>query len=451
MTGAKRILFCFRRDLRLDDNRALAASLHEAQTSGLGVQCCFVFDQAILKQLPDRRDPRVTFIWSELQKLQDDLREKGSDLWVYHGDPVTILRGEIERGDVQSLYINEDYEPDALRRDEQLKVLCERQQVAFHSMKDQVIFAKQDVLTDAGRPYTVFTPYKKKWLTQVRDKDLKSLRSNDPRADRLFLQKRANFEIPSLSTLGFRKNNFVPIPGREISRRVLQNYSLERDFPAMDGTSHLGLHLRFGTVSVRELVRQAQAQNSDVWLSELIWREFFMQVLFHFPHTETRSFRPEFDKVPWRESESDWQRWSEGQTGFPLVDAGMRELNETGYMHNRVRMLVASFLTKHLLMHWKKGERYFAGKLLDFDLSANVGNWQWAAGSGCDAAPYFRIFNPDIQVKKFDAPLTYVKKWIPEYGTDRYAKPMFSHSFARDRALKAFVQTFKGTRGGTVE
>lgn len=433
-------LFWFRRDLRLNDNAGLYEALVHAKAGP--VQPIFIFDSNILDKLKNPQDKRMPFLHERISQLKKDLQAEGSDLWVFHGDPEKIFSQLIAEHHISSIFVNHDYEPSAIARDEKIKKLSEKKGVEFHSFKDQVIFEKDEVLSGQLKPYTVYTPYKKKWLESLSPFYLKSYPTEKYLKN--LAKKSKSPLMPSLKDLGFEKLN-LEYPSLKPPLKIIDHYEKTRDFPAQKGTSHLGLHLRFGTLSPRELVRLAKKHNAT-YLSELIWREFFMQILFHFPHVEKASFRPQYDKVEWLDSKSDFERWSQGETGYPLVDAGMRELNETGYMHNRVRMITASFLTKHLLQYWLKGERYFARELLDYDLSANNGNWQWAAGTGCDAAPYFRVFNPQTQLEKFDPDMEYVKKWVPEFGTAKYAKPMVEHAFARDRALRAFAKALKGKK-----
>lgn len=422
-------LFWFRRDLRLEDNAGLFYALKH-ETNVLPI---FIFDEEILKKLPEN-DLRVQFIYETVAELKKDLQKKKCDLIVEHGSPVEVYKKLIETYQIKAIYTNHDYEPYARDRDDKIAKLCAKNKIEFKTFKDQVIFEKNEIVTDQENPYTVYTPYKKKWLNALSPFYLKSYPVE------LYESNYAKVKptsMVSLKQLGFNEQKFI-FPDIAVSSTILKNYAKTRDIPALDsGTSHLGLHLRFGTVSVRELAREGK-KLSDVWLSELIWREFFMQVLWHFPHVEKQSFRPQYDKVAWRADKAELDLWKNGQTGYPMVDAGMRELNATGHMHNRVRMVTASFLTKHLLHYWYEGERYFAEKLLDFDLAANNGNWQWAAGTGCDAAPYFRIFNPESQLERFDSKLEYIKKWVPEYGTAKYVKPMVEHKFARERALSEF-------------
>ena len=433
----KKITLCwFRRDLRLSDQAALFYALKEHKN----IQPIFIFDPQILQALDNPQDRRVQFIHETLEALKAELKILGSDMWVEYGKPRDVFEKIFQDQSVEAVYCNHDYEPQALLRDQEIEKLCYQKNVIFKSFKDQVIFEKNEVLTDAGKNYTVFTPYKKKWLSLLTDQHL----ANYP-TEKFFVNLNQVIKVQDLIPLeqmGFHKQDFV-FPKRIIDLKILKTYAEKRDFPALASTSLLGLHLRFGTVSVRKLALIAQKQ-SDVWLSELIWREFFMQILFHYPHVVQSSFRPQYEKVEWRYVPEELEKWKQGQTGYPIVDAGMRELNQTGHMHNRVRMVVGSFLTKHLMHHWLHGERYFARQLLDFDLSANNGNWQWCAGTGCDAAPYFRVFNPESQTEKFDPNYEYIKKWVPEFGTARYVKPMVEHKFARERALATFARALKG-------
>lgn len=437
MHKSKQSIYWFRRDLRFEDNVGLAHALQ----SNDSVQPIFIFDQEILSRLKSPQDRRVQFIHRTIQNMKAQLQDQGRDLLVFHGKPLEIFQKLHKDHEIQSLFTNHDYEPYPRRRDQEVLIWAEKEKIEFKTFKDQVIFEKKEVLTDAAKPYTVYTPYKRKWLSQLSESSFKSADSEK------LLENIAKSSKPqkmlSLESMGFEATDFS-YPGTVPDSDTLKNYATQRNFPANDqGTTRLGLHLRFGTVSVRKMAKIAQSK-SDIWLSELIWREFFMQILWNFPDVVKSSFRPAFEKVAWRDSEEDFKKWCEGKTGYPLVDAGMRELNQTGHMHNRVRMVTASFLTKHLLMHWLKGERYFAGLLLDYELSANNGNWQWAAGTGCDAAPYFRIFNPETQLGKFDPDLKYVKKWVPEFGTKNYPPPMIDHKVARDRCLKAFDLALKG-------
>lgn len=437
-------VFWFRRDLRWNDNRGLARAQAKAKQAGAKLLPIFIFDTDILSMLNDKRDARVGFIYWRVNEMKEEARKHGADLWVFEGKPLHVLKDVFEKHHVQALTFNHDYEPDAIKRDDAVRKLATQLKIDVASFKDQVIFEKSEVVTDAKTPYTVFTPYKRKWLKTLTADDLAAESGADFKN---FLHSRAP-AMPSLESLGFKQNTDVEIPAPTLKKETLTEYADTRNMPALDSTSRLGLHLRFGTLSVRDLVKRAQGV-SEVWLSELIWREFFMQVLFHFPHAEKKAFRPIYDEIEWRKSKKDFETWSEGQTGYPIVDAGMRELNQTGFMHNRVRMIVASFLCKHLLLPWQWGERYFAEKLLDYELASNVGNWQWAAGSGCDAAPYFRVFNPDIQQKKFDPDKEYIRRWVPEFQKEKYPEPMIAHAEGRDRALRAYNDVLKGKKGKT--
>lgn len=437
MAKSKHSLFWFRRDLRIEDNLGLT----EALKSNDKVIPIFIFDQLILERLKNPKDLRVQFLHQTLTEMKQKLADFGSDLLVFYGKPLEVLKSLHQEYAIRAIYTNHDYEPYAQMRDTEVRNWAQVSGVDFQTFKDQVIFEKSEVLTDQKKPYTVFTPYKKKWLAQLGHNSFKSFDSEKLKEN--FFRTPKNQKMLTLNSIGFQSTEFI-YPDDRVSINILKDYAENRNFPYLEkSTSQLGLHLRFGTVSVRKMAALAQ-KTSDVWLSELIWREFFMQILWHYPKVANSSFRPAFEKIKWRDDKEDFHKWCIGQTGYPLVDAGMRELVQTGYMHNRVRMVVASFLTKHLLMHWFKGERYFAGLLLDYDLSANNGNWQWAAGTGCDAAPYFRIFNPETQLEKFDPDFIYVKKWVPEFGTKAYPSPMIDHKVARDRCLKAFDLALKG-------
>ncbi len=426
--------FWFRRDLRLEDN----AGLYHALKSKEDVQCVFIFDKNILDKLV-KNDPRVTFIYQEVKRIKDSLVSMGSDLSVYYGEPLEIWEGILSQqsGDI---FYNEDYESYAMERDRNIHKIASTYHCDTHAFKDHVIFAKNEVLKDDGNPYTVFTPYKRKWLA--------ALKSSEPKDSYYFssypsMKYKAHFSkkatpssLISLVEMGFEKSS-ITIPEKDVPQKIIKEYSEKRNFPAVKGTSKLGIHFRFGTISIREKARKASVIN-ETYLSELIWRDFYSQILHHFPHVEKNAFRKKYEAIPWRNNEIEFKSWCEGQTGYPIVDAGMRELNATGYMHNRVRMIVASFLTKHLLIDWRWGEQYFADKLLDFDLASNNGGWQWASGSGTDAAPYFRIFNPTSQLTKFDKQLEYVKKWVPEYGSEDYVAPIVDHKEARERCLQVY-------------
>ncbi|MDB4516073.1 DNA photolyase family protein [Crocinitomicaceae bacterium] len=417
-------VFWFRRDLRLNDNTGLSEAL-KGQNPVLPI---FIFDDQILDELPED-DARVQFIHDQLSKINSALKKKGSSLKILKGNPEEVWKSLFEEFKIEAVFTNRDYEPYASLRDQQVEEICKSYNAEFHTFKDQVVFEKSEVVKDDGDPYVVYTPYKNKWLERLKEIGIPEETENHFEN---LLQK--SFDFPSLSDIGFKKSS-VSVP--DYSLEGLENYEYERDFPAKDSTSHLSVHLRFGTVSTREMVRKALKINAT-FLSELIWREFFMQILSHYPKVVDNNFRSKYDGINWRNNEEEFERWCEGNTGYPLVDAGMRELNATGIMHNRVRMVTASFLCKHLLIDWKWGEAYFAQKLLDYDLSANNGNWQWAAGTGCDASPYFRVFNPSSQLTKFDKNLEYVRKWVPEYEGFGYPEPMVDHKTARERALSEY-------------
>jgi deoxyribodipyrimidine photo-lyase len=427
-------VFWFRRDLRLNDNHGLFRAL----SSGLPVLPVFVFDTKILDKLASKTDARVSFIYSQVQNLKNELEKMGSSLFVFHGEPVEMFEKLTADYQVETVFANHDYEPYAKARDEQVAAFLLSKGIRFETFKDQVIFEKGEVAKDDGTPYTVFTPFSRKWKQKLSAADLESFPSENLGIK--FLKTEA-FKLSELQEIGFEKST-VSIPDFNISEPIIRNYAETRDIPAIEGTSKLGIYLRFGVVSIRKVVKLAMNW-SEVFLNELIWREFFMQILWHFPRVETTAFKPQYDLIGWRNSENEFEKWCNGQTGYPLVDAGMREMNATGFMHNRVRMVTASFLTKHLLVDWRWGEAYFAEKLLDFELSANNGNWQWAAGCGCDAAPYFRVFNPESQQKKFDPELKYILKWVPEYGTIAYFRPIVEHTFARERVLNAYKNALK--------
>lgn len=424
---ANTTLFWFRRDLRLTDN----AGLYHALRDHKNVLPVFIFDTKILNELDDKADKRVQFIHHTLSDLKNQLEEIGSSLLVLYGKPVELFKTIAPKA---IIYTNHDYEPYARQRDAQVDAMLKKNGSVLKTYKDQVIFEKDEVTKDDGNPYTVFTPYSKKWKARLTPFLCKSYPT-----EKYFnsFKKLKPLPFPSLSEIGFTETG-AKFPERSIRHSIIENYHKTRDFPSQPGTSRLSVHLRFGTVSIRKLVQIALKKNS-LWLNELIWREFYHTIFWHFPHVE-KAFKPQYDSIKWRNNEKEFEAWCEGKTGYPIVDAGMRELNETGFMHNRVRMITASFLTKHLLIDWRWGEAYFAKKLLDFDLAANNGGWQWAAGSGCDAAPYFRVFNPYLQTRKFDPDLKYIKKWVPEYDSFSYPKPIVQHEFARTRVLKVYKE-----------
>lgn len=433
----KNSVFWFRRDLRLKDN----AGLYHALKSGQKIVPLFIFDREILHKLEDKKDLRVQFLHNEISELNKELEALGSGLLVKYGNPLEVFKQLIQEHTISQIYCNHDYEPQAIERDQNIQDLIESIGGKFHSFKDQCIFEKDEICKDDGKPYTIFTPYSKKWKAKLQSRMHQGISyylSPYP-TEKFFHNFIKEFRcepIPSIQQIGFEESNFV-YPKKEVASSLIKNYALHRNFPALPGTSHLGIHFRFGTISIREKARKAMELN-ETFLNELIWRDFYMQILWHFPHIVEQAFKPKYDFIKWRNNEEEFKKWCEGKTGYPIVDAGMRELNTTGFMHNRVRMIVASFLTKHLLIDWRWGEAYFAQKLLDFDLSANNGGWQWAAGCGTDAAPYFRVFNPFLQTEKFDKQLGYIKKWVTEIGSDRYPKPMVDHTFARNRCLETY-------------
>lgn len=426
----------FRRDLRLSDNHGL----HVALSRHGNVLPLFIFDTNILDRLEDKADRRVDFIHRTLTRLRQELAALGSTIRVEHGAPLDVWKRLLHEYDITAVTINHDHEPYAEERDHAIAGLLSERGIPFHGVKDISIFERSDIVKDDGTPYTVYTPYMRKWWATFSD-GMTQAYPSERNLGNLILE--SSLPLPKLKDLGFRPTD-LEVPSLSIGDDLLRNYDRTRDVPAINGTSRMSTHLRFGTVSVRDLYRRA-LQLSPKYANELIWREFFMQILWHFPHHEN-AFKPAYDRIPWRADETEFQAWCDGRTGYPLVDAGMRELNATGLMHNRVRMVVASFLTKHLLIDWRWGEAYFAQKLLDFELSSNNGGWQWASGSGCDAAPYFRVFNPQLQMERFDPELKYVKRWVPEHGTANYVRPMVVHQAARERALRVYKAALSESR-----
>ena len=430
-------VFWFRRDLRLDDNTAF----YKALTSGVPVLPIFIFDPEILKELP-RNDARVSFIHRQLRQMRKILQDQQeASLALFHGNPVEVFRDLLDQWQIKAVYTNRDYEPYARKRDKEIGALLEKADIPLHTFKDQVIFEKSEVVKGDGDPYVVYTPYMKKWKEVLGEVGEPELVPSESKLEHLIPIKALPYL--SLEDIGFEQSS-ISVPDYSLEESLISRYEQTRNIPSKEGTSHLGPHLRFGTVSIRKVLERARKSENETFWNELIWREFFMQILWHFPHTVEEAFKKKYDRIRWRNREGEFERWKQGKTGYALVDAGMRELNQTGYMHNRVRMLVASFLCKHLLIDWRWGEAYFAEKLLDYELSSNVGNWQWAAGSGVDAAPYFRIFNPITQVDKFDKARTYIRKWIPEYGTDAYPEKMVDHKKARERCLEVYKEALNG-------
>ena len=427
-------IFWFRRDLRLEDNRGLFTALKEAEE----VLPIFIFDEDILKELPED-DARVSFIHQKLEELRSQLQsEFSAGISLYYGSPKEVIKSLSETHDLETVYTNRDYEPYALSRDKEIGNWLASKNIDFRTFKDQVIFEKDEVVKADGTPYVVYTPYMRNWKSNFnKSRDLETYPSEN------LLHKFVKDEdLPhlSLKDIGFKPSS-IKVENYVLNPNLIKNYEATRNFPSIaGGTSRLGPHLRFGTLSIRSVIKKALSEQNEVFWNELIWREFFMQILWHFPHTVNRSFKPKYDRIQWRNQLEEFERWKKGETGYALVDAGMRELNATGYMHNRVRMLVASFLCKHLLIDWRWGEAYFAEKLLDYEMASNVGNWQWAAGSGVDAAPYFRIFNPMTQVDKFDKKGEYIHKWVPELQELTYPPKMVDHKMARERCLRVYKE-----------
>lgn len=428
-------IFWFRRDLRLRDNKGLS----EALKAGYPVLPIFIFDENILNTLVET-DARVTFIHDTLQNINYELKDQhNSSLAVYYGDPVKIFKQLTENFLVSSVFTNHDYEPYARQRDKTIKSFLSAKNIELYTYKDQVIFEKNEVVKDDGQPYLVYTPYMRKWKENFKKKET-SLYGYTACSGNFI--KNTNLPFLSLNDIGFTKPQ-IAAPNYDVSSGLLNEYETTRNFPSIDGTSRLGVHLRFGTVSIREIVKKAIAEKNETFWNELIWREFFMQILWHFPQTVHNSFKEKYDRIEWRNNEEEFKKWCEGKTGYPLVDAGMRQLNKTGYMHNRVRMVTGSFLCKHLLVDWRWGEAYFAEKLLDYEMSSNIGNWQWVAGCGVDAAPYFRIFNPTIQLKKFDKDLAYIHTWVEDFNEPAYPNPIVEHKAARERCLEVYSRALE--------
>lgn len=428
-------IFWFRRDLRLDDN----AGLYYALSGHQAVLPIFIFDKIILNQLDNKSDARVNFIHRAVSRLQDDLTALGSSVKTYYGEPEAIFKTLLSEYKIEKVFTNHDFDPYPIQRDQKIEELLKSSGAQFLTYKDHVIFEKDEVVKDDGKPYTVFTPYSRKWKNKLDDFYIK------PYPVKKYLQnffKQPPVKIPTLESMGFVTTN-KSFPSSLVTDETIKNYSEKRNFPALEGTSKLGVHLRFGTTSIRQIAGKA-THLDKTFLNELIWRDFYQSILYHFPHVGfNKAFKPEYENIRWRNNENEFALWCKGETGYPIIDAGMRELNETGFMHNRIRMVVASFLSKHLLVDWRWGEAYFAEKLLDFELASNNGGWQWAAGSGCDAAPYFRIFNPYLQIKKFDPEFKYIKKWVPEFADGAYPPPIVDHEFARKRCLEVYGKALR--------
>tara|TARA_B100001741_G_C16551749_1_gene599784 strand:+ start:1528 stop:2829 length:1302 start_codon:yes stop_codon:yes gene_type:complete len=420
-------IFWFRRDLRFDDNYGL----YEALKSSKSVIPVFIFDINIIDEL-DEYDPRITLIFDRLVYLNNKIKKLNSKILFFHGNPIDIFKDLIKKYSVKRIVYNHDYEPYAIERDLKVFEFFKSNNIGVESYKDQVIFEKSDIVKDDGLPYKVYTPYSKKWIEKYNSQENKYYPSEK------FLK---NFKSPihatnlKLEDIGFSRSK-IKIPKNKLTSILISEYEMTRNYPYLDNTSRVGAYLRFGLISIRKLVNNANQEKNKTYLKELIWREFFMQILWHFPNTLTESFKSKYDKINWRNNKSEFEKWCNGLTGYPIIDAGMRELNQTGFMHNRLRMITGSFLCKHLLIDWRWGEAYFAKKLLDYEQSSNIGNWQWVSGCGVDAAPYFRIFNPYEQIKKFDKEFKYIKKWVPEFAdSNNYCPPLVDHKFARERCL----------------
>jgi len=427
---SKITIFWFRRDLRLNDNTALFQALQ----SVFPVVPIFIFDTTILNKLSDKKDARVSFIYNTLKDINEELKKHSGSLLTTYSEPLEVFKKLSKEFDIDAVYTNHDYEPYAVQRDTTIKLFLESNGISFTTYKDQVIFEKNEIQTDSETPYKVYTPYRNKWRQKFKELKLKEYKTESHFHN---FYKAVTFPFPSLKSIGFEESSIL-IPSVVVDLNLLKDYHLLRNTPEPNYTSKLGIHLRFGTVSIRRIVKQAATTN-DTWLDELIWREFFMQLLYHFPFVVEKSFQPKFNNFPWKHDEVAFEKWYKGETGYPLVDAGMRQLNQTGFMHNRVRMVTASFLTKDLLIDWRWGEAYFAEKLLDYELASNNGNWQWAAGTGADAQPFIRIFNPTTQQEKFDPNFLYIKKWIPEFETEAYPKTMVDHKLSSKKAKETFI------------
>ena len=423
-------IFWFRRDLRIDDN----PGLYEALANSKNVIPIFIFDTNIIDNLPSD-DNRIKFIWHSLSLLNERLKEVGSTLNIFKGNPLEVFKKIILKYRLISVYVNRDYEKYSIKRDKEINTFLNENKIAFNASKDHVFFEPNEILKSDGTPYTVFTPYSKKWFEKFYSEKLPQYQIKNL-VDNFF---KTNYKpIMSLSEIGFSDDE-IKFEKFNLGDELIKNYNSKRDFPYLNSTSKIGPYLRFGLISVREVGKKTIEKKFDQsFLRQLIWRDFYIQIFFHFPDSENENFKPAYDKIIWLNEEEKFEKWCAGETGYPIVDAGMKELNKTGFMHNRVRMIAASFLCKHLLIHWKKGESYFAKKLLDYEMASNVGNWQWVAGTGVDAAPYFRLFNPEIQMKKFDPQKVYIKKWLPKYDPENYLEPIIDHNYARERCLNAY-------------
>ena len=425
-------IFWFRRDLRLDDNKGLYNALKDHDN----VLPIFIYDKNILDRLK-KNDHRIQFIKNKIEKINENLSKINKSIVQFYGKPVEVFEKLIQEFQISSIYLNRDYTPYAIKRDNEIIKLSKKNNIKFNDFKDHVLYEKFDITKDDGKPYKVYTPYSRKWLSKLDSDGIKNYPSE--KLINNFIKINSNFDFNSL---GFCESK-ITLTKLNFSKKVINEYEETRNFPYRDGTSKIGVHLRFGTLSTRKLVKEARISSNITFLKELVWREFFQQILFHFPHTVNKSFKPQYDRIEWLNSEDDFIKWCNGNTGYALVDAGMRELNKTGFMHNRVRMLVGSFLCKHLLIDWRWGEAYFREKLFDYEPASNIGNWQWVAGCGVDAAPYFRIFNPHEQIKKFDKNFIYIKRWVPEFETENYVGTIVDHKLARERCLEVYKKALK--------
>ena len=423
----KLTVFWFRRDLRINDNHGLYKALSEKNK----VLPIFIFDTKILNKL-EKEDKRLTIILTALDRINDAMKRNRCNVGMYLGKPKAVFLTLLNKYNISKVITNKDYEPYAIKRDNRIKSFLNSRGIAFESFKDQVIFEEKEIVKDNGDPYKVYTPYANKWLQKFKLSPQKSF----PSQEKIF-----NFYETFQPTLNEKEIGFKKYDldfSFDVSKQVIIKYNSTRNFPSLNSTSRVGLHLRFGTVSIRSLVNHSAKFEEITFLKELIWREFFMQILWHYPSTVKDSFKANYDKISWINNKLEFERWCNGETGYPLIDAGMKQLNKTGFMHNRCRMATGSFLCKHLLIDWRWGEKYFAKKLLDYEQSSNIGNWQWVSGCGVDAAPYFRIFNPTEQQKKFDKNFEYIKKWVKNYNTEKYPSKIIDHKFARERCLNTY-------------